>query len=187
MAKSRCRPTSRVVEPLLQDAVLAFIPLKLNRENVVMKVMVIGATGYIGSAVARTFASHGHTVHGLARNPENSQALRNVGICPVEVTLNDYGRFRDLLVPYDVVVMAATVSFDDEDPLVRALIDAYRGPGRHFLLTSGTGILGIGSEDGRWDQNTFAEDDPFPFPARTLRAVRLPTEGSVAKIGGSQR
>lgn len=144
-----------------------------------MKVFVIGATGFVGSGVARAFKARGHLVAGLARSAKAADALTAAGVEPVVADLNDRATLRALLAPYDVVVMAAMVPFEEEGPLTRALIEGCRGPAKHFLFTSGSGVLSIEAKDGAWNQNTFAEDDPFPFPARPNRAVRIQTEDAV--------
>jgi nucleoside-diphosphate-sugar epimerase len=47
-------------------------------------------------------------------------------------------------------------------------------------------VVSIEAGDGQWNENAFAEDDPFPFPARHNRAVRIKTEDFVrgAAAGG---
>jgi nucleoside-diphosphate-sugar epimerase len=47
------------------------------------------------------------------------------------------------------------------------------------MFTSGTGVLAIESKDGRWNDYTFAEDDPFPFPPMPVRSARLRNEDFV--------
>ena len=44
-----------------------------------MKVFVIGATGYIGSNIARHLAAHGHQVTGFARNEAGADKIRSAG------------------------------------------------------------------------------------------------------------
>ncbi|PSN18021.1 NAD-dependent epimerase, partial [filamentous cyanobacterium CCP5] len=47
-----------------------------------MKVFLTSATGYIGSAVARSLQAAGHSVVGLARSAAAAQRLQECGIQP---------------------------------------------------------------------------------------------------------
>lgn len=143
-----------------------------------MKTFVIGATGYVGSAVARAFKARGHDVAGLARNEAAVEALARVGIVPMSGTIDDED-FSTRLAGYDVVVMAAMIPFEQEAPLMARLFAEFRGTSKHVIFTSGSGVLSIDARDGAWNQNTFAEDDPFPFPSRPNREIRIQTEDMV--------
>ncbi|OBA70352.1 hypothetical protein A5641_13610 [Mycobacterium sp. 1554424.7] len=144
-----------------------------------MKALVVGATGYLGSAIARNLNSHAVESHGLARSVENKAALTAAGIMPVECDLADAKQHPALAEQFEIVVLAAAMPFELDYQVVSGLVDSFRGSGRHLIYASGTGVLGIESKDGRWDENTFAEDDPFPFPALITRELRLKTEGYV--------
>ncbi|WP_319448735.1 MULTISPECIES: NAD-dependent epimerase/dehydratase family protein [unclassified Mycobacterium] len=144
-----------------------------------MKTLVVGATGYLGSAIARNLNLHGAETYGLARSPEKSAQLTAAGVRPFDGGLDDIGQRKALVEPFDVIVLAAAMPFDLEYEVVSSLVDLCRGSRRHLILTSGTGVLAIDSKDGRWNENTFAEDDPFPFPASFAREARLKTEDLV--------
>ena len=148
-----------------------------------MNALVIGATGYVGSHVARAMRDRGHDVTGFARTEANRQALAERGFAAAS---GDLDSLAGLAGDYDMVVMAAMVPFDTEMKLMRALIDGCcRGRTRHLLFTSGSGVLSIASPDGSWSQYTFAEDDPFPFPERPNRAMRIRTEALVREGAGT--
>ena len=53
-----------------------------------MKVLVTGATGYLGTVAAEALATRGHEVSGLARSDRSASALRERGIEPV---MGDFG------------------------------------------------------------------------------------------------
>ena len=48
-----------------------------------MKVLVTGATGYIGGAAARALRRAGHVVHGLVRSSDKEAELLRSEIIPV--------------------------------------------------------------------------------------------------------
>ncbi len=150
-----------------------------------MDVLVIGATGYIGSHIARSFRDRGYAVTGFARTDDNIATLREAGFPAVRGSFDDLPALATLAASFDIVVMAAMPSFDHELEMMRLLVSGCtRGRTRHLLFTSGTGVLSIESLDGRWSQHAFAEDDPFPFPARPVRTVRIQTEDLVRQASG---
>lgn len=141
-----------------------------------MRTLLVGAAGYLGSSIARTWRRHGAGIHGLARSQEKAAQLEAEGVVPIRGDVADLGQVKALLAPFDVVIIAASLALDAEYELVSALIDGCQGADRHLLFTSGTGVLGIESKDGRWSDHVFAEDDPFPFPSLPTRTARLNTE-----------
>lgn len=138
-----------------------------------MKALIIGATGYVGGAVARALSARGHEVHGLARSAESAARLREANIVPL--ACDDAG-LAQAAAPFDILVVAVMLPFETEADFVAALLATFRGEGRTLLFTSGTGVLSIAAREGEWSEVSFAEDDPFPFPALYNREIRLRTE-----------
>ncbi len=54
-----------------------------------MKVLVTGATGYLGAVAAEASAMRGHEVLGLARSERSASALR---VRDIEPVMGDFGR-----------------------------------------------------------------------------------------------
>jgi nucleoside-diphosphate-sugar epimerase len=148
-----------------------------------IKTLIIGATGYIGSAIARNLRAHGYEVHGLARNAGNEAALEAVGVSPVAGDLDEIEQVARTAAQYDVTVLAGMAGRTEESTVVASLIASCRGSSRKFIYTSGTGVLGIDAHDGRWSDYAFEEDDPFPFAGGMTRAWRIPTEKLVREAG----
>ncbi|MFQ3894810.1 NAD-dependent epimerase/dehydratase family protein [Sphingobium sp. R-7] len=144
----------------------------------IVKIFVVGATGYVGSAVARAFKARGHAVAGLARNENAAASLDQAGVAPLTGAISDPD-FCDRISDHDVVVMAAMIPFEEEAPFMTRLLETFKGQDKHVVFTSGTGVLSIDAKDGAWNQATFAEDDPFPFPVRYNREIRIQTEDLV--------
>ncbi|MBK6011354.1 SDR family NAD(P)-dependent oxidoreductase [Streptomyces sp. MBT53] len=63
---------------------MAELPLSTPRT-----VLVTGATGGVGSAVARALRTAGWTVYAAHRRPEDAEALRDAGFTPVRLELTD--------------------------------------------------------------------------------------------------
>jgi nucleoside-diphosphate-sugar epimerase len=142
-----------------------------------MKVFVLGATGFIGGAVAAQLAAAGHQVTGLARSAAAAGKLEAMGL---EAHLGDLeadpGACVDAGVQADAVVFAPQLLLEPEHQVVTAFLDRMAGTGKTFIFTSGTGVLGQRT-GGDWSQDSFAEHDAFT-PARTL-VRRVETENLV--------
>jgi nucleoside-diphosphate-sugar epimerase len=144
-----------------------------------MKALIFGATGYVGSAVGRVFLARGHEVHGVARSPGHHDTLRAAELTPVDCVLSDNAAVRNLVARYDIVVFAAMVQWSEEAPLIEAILAGMKGGERTFLYTSGTGVLSLPNRVGEWNENNFAEDDPFPFQPTPDSVIRLRNEAMI--------
>ncbi|WP_030788220.1 NAD-dependent epimerase/dehydratase family protein [Streptomyces sp. NRRL S-920] len=106
-----------------------------------MKVLVLGATGYIGSAVTACLTREGHEVVPLVKN-----AAELHPDIPVRVgDLTDPASLRAAVTDdVDAVVNLATPSGDEavDTAAQDALLAPLRGTGRAFVYTSGVWVLG---------------------------------------------
>lgn len=125
-----------------------------------MKVIIFGASGYLGRHIAANFLAHGHNVTGFSRNEANDDVLRRVGVSPVRGDLDDISSIPGLLEGQDVVIFAAQLMLDHERRVTQAIVDCLAGSGRTFIFTSGTSLMSIPT-GGLWDERSFAEDEPF--------------------------
>ncbi|GLH96311.1 NAD-dependent epimerase/dehydratase family protein [Phytohabitans aurantiacus] len=110
-----------------------------------MKVLVLGATGYVGAAVADHLADAGHEVVELSRTarPERPRQQRIADLAdPRALT-------AAVTADIDAVVHAATPTGDagTDAAAVDALTAPLRGTGRPFLYTSGIWVLGPTGSD----------------------------------------
>ena len=76
-----------------------------------MKVLVTGATGYLGAAAVEALATRGHQVSGLARSERSASALRERDIEPVMGDFGDPASLANAVQQArpDVVVSTASV------------------------------------------------------------------------------
>ena len=132
-----------------------------------MRVLVLGGTGSIGSAVARRLMAAGHEVCGLARSPESAERLMEIGAEPVAGDMASPRLWVGALVPELDAVVQAACSFDAgmgalDGGLLDALLPALAGTGRRpALVYTGGGWL-WGPSPGR----AIDEATPFdPLPA----------------------
>ncbi|WP_028922777.1 NAD-dependent epimerase/dehydratase family protein [Pseudonocardia acaciae] len=115
-----------------------------------MKVLVIGATGYIGSRAASALTAAGHDVAALHRPggrplPDAYPTVAGDLLDPPSLTTAAAG--------YDLVVHAGAPLGDADLPGARALVDS----GSRLLYTTGAAVLG----GGRSDEDT--PPDPHPL------------------------
>lgn len=132
-----------------------------------MRVLVLGGTGTVGSAIVRALIAAGHEVAGLARSPAAAERLMAAGAEPVAGDLNAPRLWTDAVMDdLDAVVHAACTFADGmgaaDDALMDALLPALAATGRRptLIYTGGCWLWGP-SQD-----REIAETTPFdPLPA----------------------
>ena len=147
-----------------------------------MRIFLTGATGYIGSAVARELVDRDHRVIGLTRLAEKASYLRDLGVEPVVGDVRDVDSYRDALMTADVIVHLAAEHSEARVAADRAAVDAMLeaagdGPARTIVYTSGCFVLGE-TGDGP------AHEDASTEGAPELVAWRPAHEDRVLESGG---
>lgn len=149
-----------------------------------MKILLTGATGYIGSVIAEKLSGAGHQVVGLARSDASAKALEARGL---EVVRGDLGlpqSLADAARTVDGVINAAGFQVDGADffaslsaerRALGALISGLGDDGKPLIHLSGTAVLG--------DTGTQVFDEETP-PAPSLFAERIETENDVLEAKG---
>lgn len=111
-----------------------------------MDVLVTGATGYIGSAIAQVLQTAGHTVTGLARSEAATQKLETLGVRPLPGDLHQPQTLAQAAQHADAVIHAASTGDEQmantERLAVNAFLDNLVGTGKPFIYTTGTWLLG---------------------------------------------
>ena len=153
-----------------------------------MRILVTGATGYLGSAIVRGLLSDGHEVVGLARSDASAAALRErgVGVHRGDATDPDSlaagARLADGVVHtafiHDFSTYAENTAVDEH--AVVAIAEALEGTGKPFVATSATTVLTqgqVGTEDD--DPNP---DNPGSIRARSEAGLSLADRGVRASV-----
>jgi nucleoside-diphosphate-sugar epimerase len=140
-----------------------------------VRVLVTGATGLIGGAVARRLAAAGHEVVGLARSDASAAKLTDQGYRAVHGDLAETASIAEAAGSVDAVVHAAspgdqkTAAYDEA--AARAIIGALRGTSKRFLYTSGCLLYGSTGD------TPATEDSPL-YPVDLVR-FRQVLEGEI--------
>lgn len=151
-----------------------------------MQYFVIGASGYVGSAIAAALQKRGHAVLAAARTGDAARKLADAG---VDAVTADIGNPESLQAPAqraDGVVYAVQYNGDDslrvEGTALRALVDALAGSGKPLLYTSGVWIYG--DTAGR----AVDEDAPLaptPLVAHRPQLERFVNDGVARGVGAT--
>jgi nucleoside-diphosphate-sugar epimerase len=111
-----------------------------------MKVVLTGATGFIGSHVLADLHKHGHEVTALVRDDAQADTVAVRGATPVVVDLYDRPTVARLLGNADGAIHTASpgdaTSANLDSAVVDAVIDAFAGTGKPYLQISGLWIYG---------------------------------------------
>ena len=146
-----------------------------------MKVLVTGATGYIGGSVAERLIASGHQVVGLARSVESVPLLKNRGIESVVGNLDDPEIITKAAEETDAVIHAASA---DHAGAVVTLIAALERSGKTLICTTGSGIA-ADSAAGEYATSVVLTEDsyfePVPFRRPRVAMNRLVREAAIDK------
>lgn len=140
-----------------------------------MNIFVIGATGYIGSAIVERLRVNGHTVLGLARSEEAAAKIHALDAAVWQGDITNISRLAEAVHEVDGVIYTAQSQEADmlaiEQTAVTALLKALAGSNKPFIFTSGCGLIGNTGPEGA-DENSVPHPPAFFVP-------RLQTETMV--------
>lgn len=175
---------ARTTRPLPGETVPASTATDRGRtRSTPVRVAVVGATGFIGSATVTALASAGIPCTAVARAPSRSDLP---DVLSARADLTDPASLETALTGVDVVIHAA--SYTGTDPAHCAAVNvegtenllaaaARNGIGR-VIYVSTIGVYGSGPHSG------IGEFDATPAPVSTLSASRLAAEHRVLERGG---
>jgi len=149
-----------------------------------MKILVTGATGFIGGAVARKLSQQGHEVVALSRSGGAAAKLEAAGLTPIA---GDFANPASLAAPaaqVDAVVSTASIgqvegtpeSFAKDRDAVAVMTKALGDSGKPLIFTSGSAIFAVFTK-GEASPTIFDEDHPVPLPA----SVFAPPEAEIPR------
>lgn len=77
-----------------------------------MKIAIIGASGFVGSALLNEAARRGHTITAISRHPENIHS-ENGNITPVKADVFEIQELADALAGHEAILNAFNPGWDD--------------------------------------------------------------------------
>lgn len=144
-----------------------------------MKVLLTGATGYIGSAVAEALRRAGHEVAGLARSDEAMNRLQTRNIRALRGDLKDAEVLSAAARETDAVVHTALPHTPDAPDIdrkaIEAILNAIEGTNKPFIYTSGIWVYGSTGDTVATEETPL---NPTPLVAWRPRDERIALEAS---------
>ena len=121
-----------------------------------MRVLVTGASGYVGSAVVQAFVRGGHAVAGLSRSGERDAVVRASGAEPVRGSLGALAKLGSALQGYDALVHAAQdygLGPPADREAVDALLTSARSARRPVIVVYTSGVWVLGETRAKADES----------------------------------
>jgi nucleoside-diphosphate-sugar epimerase len=111
-----------------------------------MKVVLTGATGFVGSHILTELTEHGHEVTAAVRNDTQADSVAAAGAVPAVVDLYDRQALVSVLSSADGALHTASpgdaTSANLDSAVVDAATEAFAGTGKPYLHISGEWIYG---------------------------------------------
>ncbi|WP_405237009.1 NAD-dependent epimerase/dehydratase family protein [Lentisalinibacter orientalis] len=142
-----------------------------------MRVLLLGATGFIGSAILREFLAAGHGVVALARTASAAERPGRAGAEVVRGDLREPERWAAIVRDVDAVIHAAATFTADmgevDRAAVRSLIENAMGADRRirFIYTGGVWLYGETGDSIATEETPFAPIAAFDWMVRNSAEV----------------
>lgn len=137
------------------------------------RILILGATGYIGSALASSLLRADHTVYGLARTSSKATQLARLEIIPVLGSAQDSDAYIKLIKTAHIDIVVDCAGANQESAKILSDVE---GAGRE-RLTQGGAKLGFVYTSGTWvhgsSQERCSDLDPVGTEDAKAKPPRL--------------
>lgn len=112
-----------------------------------MKIALIGASGFVGSAVLKEALARGHKVTAIVRNPDKIAKLD--GVTAIKADASDVNAIEKAIADADVVISAFNGGWGDPDIYAKhttgskAIVSAAKAAHKRLIVVGGAGSLEI--------------------------------------------
>lgn len=139
------------------------------------RVLIVGASGYIGGAISRALLARGVAVTGLSRSAESDTVLSGHGITPLRGEARALPVLRAAASEHDAIVYAARYS-DAEGAALGACAAAMQDTRKALVFISGASVVAQRT-DGEAGPLVIAEHQKIPPPRES--SIRIESEDIV--------
>ncbi|KAI9060684.1 NAD(P)-binding protein [Trametes sanguinea] len=149
-----------------------------------MKVLILGATGFIGLPIAQAFVRAGHVVYGQTRSAAKGKQLAAEEIIPIVADVNNPSAYLQLVASVDAIIdaMGGTDLRTLSQFLLNATADAVQAhrspnvPKLTYIYTSGTWVHGENRHDVFGDTSSLGATPHLVAwrPAQEQRVITNP-------------
>lgn len=138
-----------------------------------MRVLVIGATGFLGGAVAKRLQRDGHQIVALARESTKTSALTGAGMAIASGSLDDAASLKRAVADTDAVINGAD---SDHAAGIATILEAIAGTGKTFIHTSG---ISVTADHAAGAGGGVVRDETTAYQPITERATRYAIDQNI--------
>jgi len=151
-------------------------------ESESVKILLTGATGFIGSEVARQLTAAGHATRAMVRRPSRAALLTGFEVQPVYGDLLSVPSLERAVEGIDVVIhLGGRATFEPYSRLYTTIVEGTAQLAR-VAAEAGVGHFVYGSSMLVYDDSTAIDDDTVAHPRLGYGRAKLDAEASLARV-----